>query len=208
MFSGARGLRTWPPPARELLRVALRAAPRAGFGDGHVGGGEVAIRVARAAIENARASTAAFPGAAAADKFAFLAFRARDAHGDGSRVLALRVGRATDEFAEASVLFHQPAAARGALLVERFIRLVRDTRPLHQAARRLAVGIARASQEGAESPALDGHFLPAVVAILDLVGVPGVGLHRREILNEVAVGIARAAQEKPVAANAGRKWPS
>src|SRR5204863_3631536 len=49
-----------------LLDDERRAALRARFGDGHVGGGEIAIRVAGATVEHAWASTAAFAGAAAA----------------------------------------------------------------------------------------------------------------------------------------------
>ena len=131
-----------------------------------------------------------------------MALRAFDAHRDRPRVFALRVGGAADEFAEAPVLFHQAIAASGALLVERLIRLMRDARPLHQAPRGLAIRIAGASQKRAKAPALDSHFLAAIIAIVSLVLVAGVGLNGRKVFDEVALGIARAAQEEAVAADA------
>src|SRR5207245_1778861 len=128
-----------------LLNDERRAALRASLRDGHVRSGEVAIRIPRTAIENARAATSA--GAAAADEFAFLALRALNTQGDRPRVFALGVSRATDEFAEAAVLFHQAVAAKSALFVERLVRLVRHASALHQTPRGLAVGIAFAGQE-------------------------------------------------------------
>src|SRR5262245_31704728 len=56
---------------RILLDDELRAALGARLGDRHVGRGEVAIGIPRAAVENARAAAAT--SAAAADKFPFVA---------------------------------------------------------------------------------------------------------------------------------------
>src|SRR6266446_3007272 len=68
-----------------------RAALRTRFRDGHVGRGEIAVRVTRAAVEDTWAPAATLTGAAAAHKFAFIAFRTFDAHGEPARVLAIRV---------------------------------------------------------------------------------------------------------------------
>src|SRR6267378_7754806 len=148
-----------------LLDDEWRAALRAGLRDGHVRGGEIAIRIARAAVENARASATALAGAAPADEFAFIALRAFNAHGDWPRVLALRIAGAADELAEAAVFFHEAVAAKSALFVQRLIGLVRDARTLHQPACSLAIGVTHASEERAEAAALDGHFLAAIVTI-------------------------------------------
>src|SRR6267143_2965058 len=107
-----------------LLDDERRAALRAGLRDGHVRGGEIAIRVARAAVENARASAATLAGAATPDELAFIALRAFDAHGDGPRVLALRIAGAADEFAEAAVFFHETVAAKRALFLHWLVGLV------------------------------------------------------------------------------------
>src|SRR2546423_1163386 len=109
-----------------LLDDERRAALRARFGDGHVGSGEIAIRVAGATVEHAWPSTAAFAGAAAADEFTFVAFRTFDAHGDRACVLALGVAGTADEFAEAAAFLHEILAAQGAKFSERLIGLVRD----------------------------------------------------------------------------------
>src|SRR5207245_10618692 len=67
----------------------------------------------------------------------------------------------------------------------------------------LAVRVAGAGQERAEAAALDGHLLAAIIAILGLRFASGLlGSLRREILNEIAFGITRAAEEKTVAADA------
>src|SRR5947207_653302 len=157
----------------------------------------------RAAVKNARASASAFAGASAAHEFAFVAFRAFDAHGDRPRVFALRVAGAADKFAEAAVLFHQSVAAERAFLIELFIRLMRDASALDKTPRSLAVRITGASEKRAKAAALDGHLLAAIVAVLGL-GFPASLFRslRGEVLNEIAFGIARAAQEESVAANA------
>ncbi len=186
-----------------LLDDERRAALRARLRDRHVRGGEIAIRVTGTTVENTRASAAAFAGAAAADEFSFVALRAFDAHGYGPRVLALRIAGASDEFTEAAVFFHQPIAAERAFLIQRLIRLVRNARALNQAARRLAVRITGAGEERAEAPALDSHLLAAIVAILCLGFATGLfGRLRREVLNEITFGIARAAEEETVPADA------
>src|ERR1700674_2279318 len=94
--------------------------------NGHVRRRKIAIRIARAAVENARASATALASAAPADEFAFIALRALDAHGDWPRVLALRIAGAADELAEAAMLFHEAVAAKRALFLQRLVGLVRD----------------------------------------------------------------------------------
>src|SRR5229473_2086030 len=179
------------------------SALRARLGDGHVRRSEIAIRITRAAVEHARPATAAFARAPAAHEFSFVAFRAFDAHGDWARVLALRVSRAADEFAEAAVFFHQPVTAECAFLIKRLIRLMRDARTLNQAPRGLAVRVSGTGQEGAEAPPLDGHLLAAIVAILGLGFATGLlGSLRRKVLNKIAFGIARATEEKSMSADA------
>src|SRR5262249_26878069 len=79
--------------------------------------------------------------------------------------------------------------------------LMRDARARHQTPRGLAVWIAAARQERAEAPALEQHFLSAILAILGLaLGV--IAQFRRHVLDEIAIRIARAAEEKSVAADA------
>src|SRR5258708_2409131 len=186
-----------------LLNDERRSALGTRFGDGHVRRCEIAIRVTGAAVEHARAATAAFAGAAAAHEFAFVAFRAFNAHGDRARVLALRVAGAADEFAEAAAFLHEIFAAQRTQLRERLIGLVRDARALDEAARGLAVRVTGAGEKGAEAAALDGHLLAAIVAIFDFGFAAGLfGKFRREVLNEIAFGVARTAQEETVAADA------
>src|SRR5258708_8004363 len=74
-----------------LFDYERRGTLRAGFRYGHVRSREITIRVARAAIENARAAAATLAGAATANELALFALRAFDAHGDRPRVLALRI---------------------------------------------------------------------------------------------------------------------
>ena len=178
---------------RFLLDNKRSAALRARLGNGHVWGCEVTVRIARAAIEDARTPAAAFSGAAAADKFALIALGTFDPQSDGARVLALRIAGAADEFAEAAMLLYQAVPAKSALFVEWLIGLVCDASALDKAARGFAIGIALAGEESAEAAALDNHFLAAIIAILNL-GLTGVRRKLwREILDEIAVGITRAA---------------
>src|SRR5229473_1978142 len=67
---------------RFLFNDKRCAALRARLSDGHVWRREVAIRIARASIENSRTSASAFTGAATPNEFSFVALRAFDAHGD------------------------------------------------------------------------------------------------------------------------------
>src|SRR5262249_35560453 len=122
------------------------------------------------------------------------------------RVFALRVGRATDEFAVAAVLLHKAFAAGRALLVERLVGLQSNARALHQAARGLAIGITGAGEEGTEAARFDGHFLAAVFAVFRGVFRIAFGHFRRKILYEVAFGIARATEEKSVATDALKQF--
>src|SRR5215469_1959306 len=98
-----------------FLNDEVRAALGTRFGDGHVGCREIAIGIARAAIEDARAAAPA--DASAAHKFALLALGAFNAEGNRPRVLTFWIPGAADEFAVAAVLFDQPFAAGRTLLV-------------------------------------------------------------------------------------------
>src|SRR5450631_3153955 len=111
-----------------LLHDERRAALGARFGDGHVRRGEIAIRITRTAVENARTAASTFSCAAAAHKFALVALGTLDAHGDRPRVFALGITGAADKFAEASVLFYQPGIAQRALFVQRLVGLARRAR--------------------------------------------------------------------------------
>src|SRR6266481_1694256 len=185
---------------RLFLHGERRAALRAWLRHGHERRSEIAIRVTRAAIEHAESSAPALPHASALHKFAFIALGALDTHGDRPGVLALRVSRATDELPKPPVLFHQPVSVQRAFLVQRFVRLVSNSRPRHQAPRRLAIRITGASQKRAKSPPFQRHLLSAVFAVLNLV----LGVFRnffRHVLNEIAFRIPRASQEKSVPAD-------
>src|SRR5437879_12137249 len=146
---------------------------------------EIAIRVTRAAVEHSWAATAALAGAATTHEFACVAFRAVDTHGDRARVLALLIAAAAEEFAEAAAFLHEILAAKCTQFSERLIGLVRDARALDKAARGLAVRITSAGEEGTEAPALDGHLLAAIVAILGFGFAAGLfGKFRGKVLNE------------------------
>src|SRR5216683_6300097 len=148
---------------------------------------EIAVGIPRAAVENARTPPPALACAAPPHKFALIAFRAFDAHGDRPRVLALGISGAADELAKAPVLLHQTVAAQRALFLEWLVGLVRDARSRHQPPGGFAIGIPGAREESAKSSALDGHFLAAVVAILGFAFAVGiVAEFRRHILDEIA----------------------
>src|SRR6266853_3372234 len=166
----------------------------------------IAIRISRAPVENARTSAPALARAAPPHEFAFIAVRAFDAHGDRPSVLALRIAGATDKLAEAPALLDQVVAAERAFFFERLVGLMRNARSLHQPPRGFAIRVTGASHECAKAPALDGHFLAAVFAILGLAFTAIVCQLRRHILDEIAIRIARAAQEKPVPADAFQEF--
>src|SRR6266853_1930936 len=174
-----------------LFHDERRATLRARLRQRHMWASVIAVRIPRAPIENAGTPAPALARAAPPHKFAFIAFRAFDAHGDRPRVLALRIAGATDELAEAPALLNQVVAAQRALFLERLVWLVRDARPLHQPPRRLAIWIAGTSHECAKAPALDGHFLAAVLAILGFAFTAVIGKLRRHILDKIAIRIAR-----------------
>src|SRR5438045_2537562 len=109
-----------------LLHDKRRAAFRARLRERHMRRGEVTIGIPRATVENSRSSTATLSGASATHKFAFIALRAFDAHGDGPRVLAFRVAGASDELTEAAVFLDQAVRALRALLIQWLVRLMRD----------------------------------------------------------------------------------
>src|SRR5882724_3764606 len=92
-------------------------------------------------------------------------------------------------------------------LMPRVIGLVRDARALNQTAGGLAIRVTRAGEERAEATALDGHFLATIVAIFDFGFAAGFfRKFWREVLNEIAIGIARTAKEEAVAADAFQKF--
>src|SRR5712664_3915107 len=156
-----------------LLDDERRPALWTRLGDGHVRRRKSAIRIARAAVKNARASTATLACTAAAD-----------------------------ELDEAAVFFHETVAAERALFVQRLIGLVRDARALNQTAGGPAIRVTRASEERAEAAALNGHLLAAIVAIFGFGFAAGFfRKFRRKVLNEIAVGIPRAAEEEAMAAD-------
>src|SRR5216684_3648434 len=120
---------------------------------------EIAVGIARAAVENARTPPPALACAAPPHKFALIAFRAFDAHGDRPRVLALWISGAADELAKAPVLFHQSVAAERTLFIQQLVRLVSDARARHQPPRGLAIGIPGACKEMAIKRGRFGAFL-------------------------------------------------
>src|SRR5439155_10158296 len=177
------------------------AALRAWFGEGLDRSREVPIGIARATVKNSRAPASG--DAAATDKFAFDTLRAFDAERDRPRVLALWIAGATDKFAETPVLLDEAFAARRAFFVERLIGLPCGARAFDKAPRRFAIRVTRAREEYAEAAALDRHFLATVVAYFDFGFALGLlRQFRRKVLNKIAIGIARATQEKSVAADA------
>src|SRR6185437_14720809 len=161
----------------------------------------IAIRIAAAAVKNP--SAPAPSRRSAADEFALPAFRALDSQRDRPRVLALRIFLAADEIAEPPFALQQLRPGVRAFLADRNVRLPRLPRPLHQPPRRLAIRIPRARQERPESPALQRHLAPAIFAVLDLIlRVAFLRQIGRQVLNEVALRIPRAAQEESVPADA------
>src|SRR5262245_27760701 len=111
-----------------LLDGEIGATFGAGLGEWLKRCSEIAIRIARTAIEDARATAASH--AATANKFAFVTFGAFDAEGDGPRIFAVGVAGAADEFAVASVFFHETFSASGAFFVKRFVGLKSNARAL------------------------------------------------------------------------------
>src|SRR6516164_3358909 len=83
-----------------LLHDEGGAALGARLGDGHVGRSEIAVGIARTAVEESQTPASAFSHACPLHEFAFVALRALDAHGDRTRVLALRIAKTADEFPE------------------------------------------------------------------------------------------------------------
>src|ERR1700688_2475769 len=73
----------------EFFNNEWSAALGARLRDGHVRSIKATIGITKTAIENARSSSSAFSGAAAANEFPFVALWTFDAHGDRPRVFAL-----------------------------------------------------------------------------------------------------------------------
>ena len=183
-----------------LLDDEWSAALRAWLVERLVRRSVIAIGITAAAVEYSAAS-APF-GCTAADKFAFVALRALDTKRDGARVFAFGIIFTTDEIAEAALTLEKLAFVEGAFLIEADIRLARGTCSTDQATRGFAVRVAGTRQEHAEAAPLDGHFLATIIAILDFHFAIVGGKFRRKILDEIAIGIAIAAQEETVSADA------
>src|SRR5262249_25939109 len=146
-----------------LLQQEGAAAVRAGLRDRLVVGGEAAVGIALAAVEEAA------PAALALDDLAPAALRTRQPELPrllSRDVLALGVVAAGDERPEAAAAPGEVLAALGALLVDRgqLLHLQLSALAAHQALRDLAVGIVRAGQEGAVAALLQHQRLPVVGA--------------------------------------------
>src|SRR5271167_2802748 len=151
-----------------LLDHVVRAARRAWLQHDFVPCGELALRVAAASEENLPAA------AATLEDFAFLAFRARDSGLDrvGLQALdavAIRVARASEEFAEARAAFDHRLAALFADLVSgrRRRRLERDDALFvaRDFAGVGAFGIVRAGEKLAVAAPFDHHIAAVELAL-------------------------------------------
>src|SRR6202050_2978476 len=177
---------------RALFDDKRRAAFRAGFVERFVRRSVVAIGIAAATVKDA-AAPAPF-GRTAADEFSFSAFRAFDSERDGPRIFALWIIFTTDAIPEAALSPKELARVQRTFFIEPDIRLARGARAAHQTPRSLAIRIAGACKEYAEAAAFDGHFLAAVIAVLNFHFAIVRRELRRKILDEVAIRIAVAAQ--------------
>src|SRR5688572_9082914 len=129
-----------------LLQEVGAAAIGAGLGNGPVIRGELALRVAAAAVERASPATLAL------DHLALPAFRAEQPDLRGFLLLdvfAVRVITAGDEGAETSAAPHEVLAALRAFLVDRLqlLDLQLAFGSTHEALRDLAVGVVGAGEE-------------------------------------------------------------
>src|SRR3984885_3209535 len=185
---------------RALFDDERSTALRARFIERLVRRSVITIRISAAAVKNPTPPTPF--GRATANEFTFSAFRAFDSQGDGPGVLALGIIFATDEITEAALGAKGLAFVGGAFFVQLYVRLARGPCAAHQTASGLAIRIAGTRKEHAKAAALDGHFLTAVIAIFDFHFAVVRGELGRKILYEIAIGIAIAAQEKTVAADA------
>src|SRR6266568_901159 len=159
---------------RLLLQEIRRLALRAGAGDGAAVQGELALRVARARIENAAAGAALHQLSLAALRalHAGRLRRRRLPSPDLADVAAVGIAGAGEEWAVAAALQNHLLAAQ----LARWLRLGREVR-LHQARvlRVLALGVAGAGEELPEARALELHRLPALLADDLLVVRGGLG---------------------------------
>src|SRR6516165_3835384 len=192
--------REYCPDLRLLLHYERCSTLWAWLRYWHVRRRKIAIGIPRTAVEHPEPPAPALPHAASLYEFPFIAFRALDPHRDRPRVLALRISRTPDELPKTPVLLQEPISIQRTLLVQRLIRLVRYPRPSHQPPRCFAVGVSCAREKRSKSPALQRHFLPAVLAILRFV-LRVLRNFLFHILDEVAFRIPRASQEEPVPAN-------
>src|SRR5205823_1439526 len=175
-----------------------RGALRAGAGDGAVVQREVALRIARAGVEDAASR-------APLEQLAFAALRALHAGGLGrgglaaadlANVAAVGVAGAGVERAVAAALEHHLLAA----VLARSLRLCRDVEQARVLGV-LALGIAGAGVELPEARALELHRLAALVA--DQLLALGFRFRRRtlgHLARGLALRIIRAGQELAEAA--------
>src|ERR1700723_2806549 len=184
-----------------LLDDKRSSALRARLGNGLMRRREVAIRVAAATVENPPPTTAL--RGPAPDKFPLVALRAFDAQRDWPRVFALRIVLAADEIAKATRAAQQYTTVGGTLFIQNHVGLQRLLGAGRQTPGRLAIRVARTRKERPEASALDGHFLPAIVAVNDAALAFAVRASRlSDVADEIALRIAGATKEKSVAADA------
>src|ERR1700683_5424975 len=182
-----------------------RSALRARLANGLMRRREVAIRVAAATVENP--SPPAALRCPAPDKFPLVALRAFDTQCDWPRVFALRIVLAPDEIAKPTRATQQHATVGGALFIQNHVGLQRLLGARRQTPRRFAIRVARAGKKRPEAPALDGHFLPAIVAVNDAALAFAVRASRlSDVADEIALRIAGATEEKSVAADAFQQF--
>src|SRR3984885_8562478 len=148
-----------------LLDDKRSSALRARLGNGLMRSREVAIRVAAATVEDPSPPTAL--RCPAPDKFPFVALWAFNAQCDWPRVFALRIVLAADEIAKPTRATQQHATVGGAFFIQNHVGLQRLLGACRQTPRRFAIRVSGARKKRPEAPALDGHFLPAIVAVND-----------------------------------------
>lgn len=184
--------RILPPRLPRLLAHPRVLALGAALGHGLIPGEPVALGVVGAAVE--KLAEAALAGGDVA-----LALGAGEAFEDFLfDGFALGVVDAADELAVAAVAFDEALAAGGAVLARGLIRGHGDALGvgLHDA---FAGGVVGAGPEGAELALAELHGLGAAEGALRRVfGL----LHLLQLLGAIAVGVAGAAQEEAVAADA------
>src|SRR5688500_2840789 len=184
-----------------LLEQVRAAAIGARLGQRTVIGGELALRVAAAAVERPPPAPLALHdlplAAVRAGKPDLLGFLLLD-------VLAVRIVAAGDEGAEAASPPHEVLGALRALLVDggEHLDLELPAFAADEALGDLAVGIVRAGKEGAEAALLEDHGLAVVGTDLlghVLVHLGAVALAARHLARVLALRVRGAGEEGAVA---------